>query len=214
MAIYHTRGNRIRMSNLVVLIVDDHPLVISGCQSLLAQDGSIKVISASDQKSGYQSFMDNRPDVTVVDINLPDLSGFELLRRIRKENADAGVIVLSMNDEPTFVVRAVELGARGFVSKNDDPRLLLKAVRTVAKGESFIASGRAQEIAFASSAIRSHPASQLSARELETPAYPECRAHAGCPGGKAVVFCAVPGLDHWVWDEGASASWTFFQRAR
>src|ERR1700709_599504 len=93
---------------LKVLIVDDHPVVISGCELLFSTDRSIRLISARDEKSGYRSYLDERPDVAILDINLPDLSGFELLRRIRKEDAEAKIIIFSMNDDPAFVLRAIE----------------------------------------------------------------------------------------------------------
>lgn len=156
------------MADLTVLIIDDHPLVISGCRAVLARDSGIKVFSASDHKAGIAAFKAHEPDVTVVDINLPDLSGFEVLRQIRKRSPDAAVIMLSMNDEPTFVIRSVELGARGFLSKGDDPKLLLKAVRDVASGGTYIAPELAKIVAFSNAAARSSPADQLGPREVET----------------------------------------------
>jgi DNA-binding NarL/FixJ family response regulator len=104
-----------------VLIVDDHPVVLSGCRTLLAVDQSIRIDEASDAKSGHRAYISKRPDVTMIDIGLPDVSGFELMRRIRKDDPDAKIIMFSMNDDPAFVVRAVELGAQGYVSKGDDP---------------------------------------------------------------------------------------------
>ena len=114
-----------------VLIVDDHPVVLSGCRTLFASDHSIRIEEATDAKSGHRAYVSKRPDVIVIDISLPDVSGFELMRRIRKDDPDAKIIMFSMNDDPAFVVRAVELGAQGYVSKGDDPRILLKAVRKV-----------------------------------------------------------------------------------
>lgn len=154
------------MTDLTVLIVDDHPVVISGCKTVFARDPSIKMVSAGNHKSGLESYKTHRPDVTIVDINLPDLSGFDLLRRIRKTEPGAAVIMLSMNDEPAFVARAAELGAKGYLSKSDDPRLLLKAVRAVAKGENYIAPELAQAVAFLPGT--KSDSSQLGARELET----------------------------------------------
>ena len=95
-----------------VLIVDDHPVVLSGCRTLFASDHSIRIDEATDAKSGHRAYISKRPDVTVIDISLPDVSGFELMRRIRKDDPDAKIIMFSMNDDPAFVVRAVELGAR------------------------------------------------------------------------------------------------------
>src|SRR3954454_15301529 len=150
-----------------VLIVDDHPVVVSGCRALFAADASVKIDGAEDAKSGHRAFLTRRPDVTVIDINLPDVSGFELMRRIRKDDPDAKIIMFSMNDDPAFVIRAVEMGAQGFVCKGDDPRLLVKAVRKVAAGDHFITPQLAEAVTFSTTAIKAHPVSHMSARELE-----------------------------------------------
>jgi DNA-binding NarL/FixJ family response regulator len=154
-------------SSTKVLIVDDHPVVLSGCRSLFAGDPSVKIEEASDAKSGHRAFIQKKPDVTVIDINLPDVSGFELMRRIRKDDPGARIIMFSMNYDPAFVVRAVELGAQGYVSKGDDPRLLVKAVRKVAAGDNFISPQLAEAVTFSGAAIKANPASQMTARELE-----------------------------------------------
>ena len=150
-----------------VLIVDDHPVILSGCRSLFGTDNSVKIDEATDAKSGHRAFVSKRRDVTVIDINLPDVSGFELMRRIRKDDPDAKIIMFSMNDDPAFVVRAVEMGAQGYVSKSDDPRVLVKAVRKVAAGDNFISPQLAEAVTFAGAAIKANPASLVSARELE-----------------------------------------------
>ena len=150
-----------------VLIVDDHPVVLSGCRSLFASDASVKIDEAADAKSGHKAYIARKPDVTVIDIKLPDVSGFELMRRIRKEDPDARIIMFSMNDDPAFVVRAIEMGAQGYVSKGDDPRVLVKAVRKVVAGENFISPQLAEAVTFSSAAIKASPATQMSARELE-----------------------------------------------
>src|ERR1700755_2962306 len=150
-----------------LLIVDDHPVVVSGCRSRFASDKSVKIDEAADAKTGHRAFMQKRPDVTVIDIKLPDVSGFELMRRIRKDDPDARIIMFSMNDDPAFVVRAIELGAQGYVSKGDDPRMLVKAVRKVAAGENFISPQLAEAVTFSGASIKANPASQMTARELE-----------------------------------------------
>src|SRR3954451_21097633 len=149
------------------LIVDDHPVVLSGCRSLFASDNSVRIDEAADAKSGHRAFISKKPDVTVIDINLPDVSGFEVMRRIRKDDPRAKIIMFSMSDDPAFVVRAVEMGAQGYVCKGDDPRLLVKAVRKVAAGDHFITPQLAEAVTFSSAAIKAHPVSHMSARELE-----------------------------------------------
>jgi len=103
----------------------------------------------------------------VIDIKLPDVSGFELMRRIRKDDPEARIIIFSMNDDPALVVRAIEMGAQGYVSKGDDPRMLVKAVRKVAAGDNFISPRLAEAVTFSGASIKANPASQMTARQLE-----------------------------------------------
>jgi DNA-binding NarL/FixJ family response regulator len=150
-----------------VLIVDDHPVVVSGCKSLFEADHSVRIEGAGSAKAGLMAFVQGKPDVTVIDIKLPDVSGFELMRQIRKEDPGARIIMFSMNDDPAFVVRAVEMGAQGYLSKSDDPRLFVKAVLKVAAGENYISPQLAEAVTFSSAAVKAHPASKMTTRELE-----------------------------------------------
>src|ERR1043166_9514321 len=121
-----------------VLIVDDHPVVLSGCRSLFASDNTVKIEEAADAKAGHRAYVQKKPDVTVIDIKLPDVSGFELMRRIRKDDPEARIIMFSMNDDPALVGHDIEMGAQGYVWKGDDPRMLVNAVRKVAGGDNCI----------------------------------------------------------------------------
>jgi DNA-binding NarL/FixJ family response regulator len=150
-----------------VLIVDDHPVILSGCRSLFASDNTVQIEEATDAKSGHRAYLARKPDVTVIDIKLPDVSGFELIRRIRKDDPEARIIIFSMNDDPALVVRAIEMGAQGYVSKGDDPRMLVKAVRKVAAGDNFISPHLAEAVTFSGASIKANRASQMTARELE-----------------------------------------------
>jgi len=150
-----------------VLIVDDHPVVLSGFRSLFASDNTVKIEEATDAKSGHRAYLARKPDVTVIDIKLPDVSGFELMRRIRKSDPEARIIMFSMSDDPALVVHAIEMGAQGYVWKGDDPRMLVKAVRKVAAGDNFISPQLAEAVTFSGASIKANPASQVTARELE-----------------------------------------------
>ncbi len=153
--------------SIKMLIVDDHPVVLLGWRSMFDGDVSVRIVEAGDAGSGHRAFIQKKPDVTVIDINLPDVSGFELMRRIRKDDPAARIIMFGMNNDPAFVVRALEMGAQGYVSKGDDPRLLVKAVRKVAAGENFISPELAEAVTFSGAAIKASPASRVTARELE-----------------------------------------------
>jgi two-component system invasion response regulator UvrY len=136
-----------------VLIVDDHPIVASGCRALLSGDPDVVLLEAADAESGETSFVTERPDVCVVDINLPTVSGFELARRILAHDANARLIMFSMNDDPVFAARAIDIGAKGYVSKSGDPNDLAEAIREVARGGSYLPPAIARSIAFAGAAV-------------------------------------------------------------
>ena len=150
-----------------VLIVDDHPVVVSGCRAIFASDRSVQIISAQNEREGLAAYRQAKPNVAIIDINLPDLSGYELLRKIRKEDPEAKIIMFSVNEDPAFVVRAVALGAKWFVCKGDDPESLVEAVHEVARGTTFVSPQLARSVTFASAEVRAHPAGQLNNRELE-----------------------------------------------
>jgi two-component system, NarL family, invasion response regulator UvrY len=150
-----------------VLIVDDHPIVASGCRALLAGDGKIEILEASDAESGERVFIAEAPDICVLDINLPTVSGFELARRILARSASARIIMFSMNDDPIFAARAIEIGAKGYVSKSGDPYDVVDAIREVANGGVYLPPAIARSIAFAGPALAQSPLSKLTSREIE-----------------------------------------------
>jgi len=149
---------------LRVLIIDDHPVVISGCKALLSGEADIEVADAADAEAGFATFLSFGPDICVIDINLPGMSGFGLTGRILRHDPAARIVIFSMNDEPAFVARAIEAGAKGYIAKNDDPMLFVKALRQVVAGETYLPNGLAQKMVFAKF---NNPLSNLSPREME-----------------------------------------------
>jgi two-component system, NarL family, invasion response regulator UvrY len=150
-----------------ILIIDDHPIVISGCRALLASDPGVEVFEASDGETGYSTYFAHRPNVTIVDLNLPGLSGLELMRRILQPEPWAKIIMFTMNDDPAVAARAIAAGAKGYITKNDDPALLLHAVKSVAQGGVYLRPEMASEIAFLRAGANATKISDLSPRELE-----------------------------------------------
>jgi two-component system invasion response regulator UvrY len=150
-----------------VLIVDDHPIIVSGCRSLLEGEPDIEVIEAQDGAAGFTAFFNEKPDVGVVDINLPGYSGLELLRRILEREPEARLVIFSMNDDPTVAARAIEAGAKGYIAKNDDPALFADAIKTVANGGRYLHPEMARRIAFLRADPSPDAVSNLSPRELE-----------------------------------------------
>lgn len=150
-----------------VLIVDDHPIITSGCRAVFSDDPDIELLEASDAASGEQMFLTGDPDICIIDINLPTVSGFELARRIQARDSDVRIIMFSMNDDPIFAARAIEAGAKGYVSKTGDPLDLVEAVHEVAQGGTYLPPTMARYLAFAGPALSQSPLSKLNAREME-----------------------------------------------
>jgi two-component system, NarL family, invasion response regulator UvrY len=150
-----------------ILIVDDHPIVASGCRALLAGEPDVVILEASDAESGERVFLAEQPDVSILDINLPSVSGFELARRIFARAPSARIIMFSMNDDPIFAARAIEAGAKGYVSKSGDPQDLVEAIRAVSAGGVYLPPSIARSIAFAGPLLARSPLAKLTSREIE-----------------------------------------------
>src|SRR5947208_11460670 len=140
-----------------VLIVDDHRIVASGCRALFADDPEIDIVEASDAESGERVFGERHPDICVLDINLPTVSGYELARRILGRDASARILMFSMNDDPVFAARAIEVGAKGYVSKSGEPQDLVDAIREVASGGVYVPPAMARSIALSRPAFSQSP---------------------------------------------------------
>jgi two-component system, NarL family, invasion response regulator UvrY len=158
------RQHRKRMR---ILIVDDHPMVIEGCRGMLSAQPDIEILEAHNADEALEAHASASPDVVVLDINLPGVSGFELLRRMLKRNPDSKIIIFSMNDDPVFAARSIEQGAQGYIAKNEDPKAFVKAIRAVAGGERYLSSELALKLAFAEQKLGANPFDGLSGREVE-----------------------------------------------
>lgn len=154
--------------SVTVLLVDDHAVVREGYRRLLERNQSIRVIGeAADAQQAYLAFVEHRPQVTVMDIALPDASGIEALRRIRSRDASARVLMFSMYEDPVFADRALQAGAAGYVTKAAAPDVMVEAVLAIARGKSYLASSVAQELALRKVAEEADSANNLSPREFE-----------------------------------------------
>ena len=150
-----------------LLIVDDHPIVRAGLRRLLAAEPGLQISEAASGQEAVVAYREARPDLVLLDLNLPGISGIEVLGRLLIEDPRARVVVISMYDNPLYVARVLEAGARGYVSKNAPPDQILEAVRRVASGRSYIEPEMAQELALGNVHAAANPLSRLSARDIE-----------------------------------------------
>ncbi len=149
--------------NLIrILTVDDHPLLREGIVALVKAETDMKIVAeASDGEEAVQQFRRHRPDVTLMDIQMPKLNGIEAISRIRNEFPGAKIIVLSTYSGDVQVLHAIKAGARGYIVKGRVHRELLDAIRSVHAGHKRIPPEIAAELA-------EHAADDsLSSREID-----------------------------------------------
>lgn len=155
---------------ITVMLVDDHAVVRAGYRLLLSQTENIEVICEADRgEEACQYYAENRPDVIVMDLTLPGIGGLAAVRRIISRNPNAKVLVFSIHDELVYVVRALEAGARGYITKSCAPEVLVEAVVKIAVGESYLETEIAQKLARRSAdrTSRERILDSLSAREFD-----------------------------------------------
>ncbi len=152
-----------------LLVVDDHELVRIGLRHTLADYPSILVAGeAADGETALRLNRELKPDVVLLDVCLPGLSGFEVTSRLRQTKPGPGVIILTMHDQPPYPQRLLECGASGYLTKCCPATELVQAIRTVASGGRHIGSSVAQKMALNMLPGQdSSPFSELSAREME-----------------------------------------------
>jgi two-component system invasion response regulator UvrY len=149
-----------------ILLVDDHAIVRSGLRRLFATLPGARVSEAATGREALALVRSERPELIVLDLNLPGLGGLELLRRILIEYPEARVVVLSMHAEALYASRAIRAGAVGYLSKNASPEELLEAVRRVMDGGRYIEAEIAQALALRAPATGGM-LEQLTERDLE-----------------------------------------------
>jgi len=152
-----------------VLIADDHGIVRSGLTMLIDRQADMQVAAeAQDGIEAVERALAERPDVAVLDVSMPRLTGLHAARQIRAHADDIQVLMLSMHDEDAYFFDALEAGASGYVSKRGADGDLITAIRTVAEGRTFLNS-RTQQTLMKQwlEDGRTEPADDLTPRELE-----------------------------------------------
>lgn len=118
-----------------VLLVDDHPVVIEGLRKLLATAGDIEVTGeAHDAASAIEQARLLRPDVILLDLRMPGASGIQAIRRLREQDWQGALLILTSYGDQAYVRQAIEAGANGYLLKTAPPEQLISAIRSVSRG--------------------------------------------------------------------------------
>lgn len=152
-----------------VLLADDHSIVRAGLRRLLEDAGDMEVVEAADGRQALKLVRDNPPDVVVMDISMPGLDGLEAIQRLKEQQPNLPVLVLTMHEEEQYVVRCLAAGARGYLTKRGAPEQLVNAIRKVLAGGRFLSDEVAEALAVrvARGQEQQSPLESLSNRELQ-----------------------------------------------
>ncbi len=131
-----------------VLLADDHSIVRAGLRRIIEESEDIEVIAeADDGRAAIQLAQDKLPDIAVVDISMPGLDGLEVISQLKVYRPELPIIVLTMHEEEQYVVRAIEAGAMGYVTKRSAPEQLVKAIRQVMGGSRYLTPEASEALA-------------------------------------------------------------------
>jgi DNA-binding NarL/FixJ family response regulator len=151
-----------------VLIADDHGIVRSGLRMLIDRQRDMSVVAeASDGVDALQMTQAEHPDVAVLDVSMPRMTGLQAAREIRAHSPDTRVLLLSMHDDERYFFEGLQAGAAGYVLKRAADTDLIDALRTVAAGRTFLSDDAQATLMHAWQEGRAEPEDPLTPRELE-----------------------------------------------
>ena len=153
-----------------VLLADDHSIVRAGLRRIIEESGEIEVIAeAADGREAIKMVRETSPDVAVVDISMPEVDGLEVINQLQAIKPNIPILILTMHEEGQYVVRAIEAGAMGYITKQSAPEQLVNAIRKIHAGSRYLTDEAAEALALriAKGSSGATPLDTLSMRELQ-----------------------------------------------
>ncbi len=127
------------MGKITVVLADDHVLMRKGLKKILEMEEDIEVIGeASDGAEAIEEVLDKKPQVVLLDINMPKLNGIEVTKTLKKKGVDTQIVILTVYDDREYLLELIKLGISGYVLKDIEPQGLIEAVRSASRGETYI----------------------------------------------------------------------------
>ena len=159
---------------ITILIVDDHALLRQGIKKVIDLESDLSVIGeAADGEEAVKLALQLKPDVVLLDVNMPKKNGLEVTKELRQLAPDIKIVLLTIHDDENYVIEVVKAGATGYLLKDIEPGMLIKALRSVYCGESFIYPTLARRLFYEAGNTERKPEGRtrghaaLTMRELE-----------------------------------------------
>ena len=144
------------------VIIEDHPLFTRSLEPIFRELGFAEILTEKTGQRGIDTVLETLPDLVLIDIGLPDVSGFEVIKVCKPLCPEAAFVVLSMHEDPRFALRALELGANAYLTKSEDEEAVRTCVRDVLAGGAYVSKSLEAKMAVYSDAGVSADASQGS----------------------------------------------------
>lgn len=149
-----------------ILIADDHAMLRQGLRTLLEHDHNV-VAEATTGEEACLFWEQYHPDILTLDLDMPGIGGLETIKRIIHKNTNAKILIFSMHDDCIYAIRAIQAGARGYVTKTEPPETILEAVNKILKGGRYLNNELAQNLSMHKFDAVDEPIKKLSPREFE-----------------------------------------------
>ncbi|TYQ12963.1 UNVERIFIED_CONTAM: LuxR family two component transcriptional regulator [Acetivibrio alkalicellulosi] len=135
------------MDKIHVIIADDHTMVRQGLKQILELENDILVIAqASNGEEAVRLCEENKPDIILMDINMPGMNGLQAIKEIKTKEISSRVIVLTIHEDREYLFKTLQMGAEGYVLKDSEPSVLIDAIRSVNSGQSYIQANMTKEL--------------------------------------------------------------------
>lgn len=126
-------------NKITLIIADDHMLIREGLKQLLELEGDISVVAqAGNGQEAIEKTLEYKPDILILDINMPEINGIDVLRRLKDVGANTKVIILTIHDDKEYLFATMKIGADGYILKDSDANSLIRAIRDVNSGRTYI----------------------------------------------------------------------------
>jgi DNA-binding NarL/FixJ family response regulator len=163
------------MSTIKVFIADDHSMVRQGIKQLLELNENIEVVGQSgDGELAVNEIIRLNPDIALLDINMPSINGIDATKIIKQKNLKTRIVILTIHNELEYLLKAIDVGADGYILKDSDSDILIEAIKTVHNNKSYIQSSIALQLArkvngfdYEEDSEHKFSISELTRRELE-----------------------------------------------
>ncbi len=161
------------MQKVRILLADDHSMVRQGIKQILELENDFVVVAqASNGEEAVKAARESKPDIILMDINMPEMNGLQAIKELKKNKSDVKILVLTIHEDREYLFKTLQMGAEGYVLKDAEPAVLIEAIRNICSGQTYIQPNMTKELVKEFNRVTLHEKNKqdetnLTAREVE-----------------------------------------------